>query len=130
MLGGAMGSRVFVLNAGSSSLKYRLIDVDAGRALEGGVVEDVAGDHAAAVRDALAACPLDGVVAVAHRVVHGGERFRAPVVVDDAVLHALRALSALAPLHTPAGVAGIELARRALPAVPHVALFDTAFHHT
>jgi acetate kinase len=125
-----MGRRVFVLNAGSSSLKYRLVDVAADRAVGGGVIEDVSGDHGAAVAEALGACPLDGVVAVAHRVVHGGDRFRAPVVVDDGVLEELRALSELAPLHNPAGVTGIELARRALPGVPHVALFDTAFHRT
>ena len=124
-----MGRRVFVLNAGSSSLKYRLIDVEAGRALDGGVIEEVE-DRAAAVADVLRAHPPDGLVAVAHRIVHGGERFRAPVVVDDGVLAEIRALSALAPLHNPAGVAGIEVARRALPAVPHVAAFDTAFHHT
>jgi acetate kinase len=143
-------SRVFVLNAGSSSLKYRLIDLDSERAPAWGLAEGIGGsgrlvhhdergeqiaepplpDHAAAVAAVLAACPLDGVAAVAHRVVHGGERFRAPVVVDDRVLAEIRALSVLAPLHNPAGVAGIELARRALPAVPHVAVFDTAFHHT
>jgi acetate kinase len=122
-------SRVFVLNAGSSSLKYQLVDAAAERRLAGGTIEGVS-DHAAAVGEALAACSLDGIVAVAHRIVHGGERFRAPVVVDDGVLDALRGLSELAPLHNPAGVAGIELARRALPGVPHVALFDTAFHHT
>jgi acetate kinase len=124
-----MGRRVFVLNAGSSSLKYRLIDVEAGGTLARGVIEEV-GDRAAAVAAALGDVPLDGVVAVAHRVVHGGDRFRAPVVVDDGVLAEIRALSELAPLHNPAGVAGIEVARRALPAVPHVAVFDTAFHQT
>jgi len=67
---------------------------------------------------------------VGHRVVHGGTRFRAPVLVDDAVVDAIRELSSLAPLHNPAGLAGIEAARRALPEVPQVAVFDTAFHAT
>ena len=80
--------------------------------------------------DVLAVAPLDAVVAVAHRVVHGGERFSAPVLINDAVLAAIRDLSVLAPLHNPANADGIEIARRALPDVPHVAIFDTAFHTT
>jgi len=71
-----------------------------------------------------------GIVAVAHRVVHGGDRFSVPVIVNDAVLEELRALSTLAPLHNPVNALGIDVARRALPDVPHVAVFDTAFHHT
>jgi acetate kinase len=145
--------RVFVLNAGSSSLKYRVIDVVEARAVAWGnadgigsarsrLVHHAAGDehaedrplpdHAAALAAVLEACAgrLDELTAVAHRVVHGGERFRAPVVVDDAVLEELRALSVLAPLHNPLNVTGIERARRALPGPPHVAVFDTAFHHT
>jgi acetate kinase len=111
---------VFVLNVGSATVKFALIDVDAGRRLAGGLVDEVAA--------ALAERPA--VVAVAHRVVHGGERFRAPVVVDGDVLAALHALEVLAPLHNPANVAGIEQARRVWPDVPHVAVFDTAFHRT
>ena len=67
---------------------------------------------------------------VGHRVVHGGERFSEAVVIDDAVLGRMEALSPLAPLHNPVNVAGIREARRVFPAVPHVAVFDTAFHHT
>ena len=67
---------------------------------------------------------------VGHRVVHGGERFSEAVVIDDAVLGQIEALSPLAPLHNPVNVAGIREARRVFPAVPHVAVFDTAFHHT
>ena len=74
--------------------------------------------------------PLDGLVAVAHRVVHGGERFSAPVLINDAVLAAIRDLSVLAPLHNPVNADGIEVARRAFPDLPHVAVFDTAFHAT
>jgi acetate kinase len=68
--------------------------------------------------------------AVGHRVVHGGARFRDPVRIDEEVVDAVRELSALAPLHNRPALAAIEEARRALPAVPHVAVFDTAFHAT
>jgi acetate kinase len=68
--------------------------------------------------------------AVGHRVVHGGERFHRPTVVDDQVVAAIRANIPLAPLHNPANLDGIEVARRLLPGVPQVAVFDTAFHHT
>jgi acetate kinase len=143
--------RVFVVNCGSASVKYRLLDADDGTTLAWGIAErlgepaarlvhhDGAGEHvaerplpdeASALDAILALCRPSGLVAVAHRVVHGGERFRAPVVVDDAVLEEVRALSVLAPLHNAVNVTGIEVARRALPNVPHVAVFDTAFHHT
>jgi acetate kinase len=117
-----MASRVFVLNVGSSTVKHALIDAGDGRRLAGGIVDSVTA--------ALGDRPAEGVLAVAHRVVHGGERFRAPVVVDDDVLAALHELAVLAPLHNPVNVAGIEQARRVWPDVPHVAVFDTAFHHT
>ena len=70
------------------------------------------------------------ILGVGHRVVHGGARFREPAVVDDAVLDAVRELSGLAPLHNGPALAAIADARRALPDVPHVAVFDTAFHAT
>jgi acetate kinase len=122
---------ILVLNAGSSSVKYRLVPGG-----DGGVVErigepggDVA-DHAAAVSGILERLRDKDISAIGHRVVHGGERFRAPVRVDDAVLDAIRELSELAPLHNPPAVAGIEAARRTLPDVAQVAVFDTAFHAT
>lgn len=68
--------------------------------------------------------------AVGHRVVHGGERYRDAVMVDDEVVEGIRALNPLAPLHNPASLAGIEVARELLPGVPQVAVFDTAFHQT
>src|SRR5205814_4071145 len=77
----------------------------------------------------LAAAPRD-VEAVAHRVVHGGDRFREPVVIDDEVERELAGLADLAPLHNGPALTEIESARRALPDVPHVAVFDTAFHAT
>ena len=73
---------------------------------------------------------LDDVVAVGHRTVHGGELFRKPTIVNDDVLAGLRALSPLAPLHNPPGIAGIEAAMAVLPDVPHVGIFDTAFFST
>jgi acetate kinase len=71
----------------------------------------------------------DGLVAVGHRAVHGGSRFSAPVLVDDDVLAAIDELSSLAPLHNPAVATGMRAARRQFPDLPHVAVFDTAFHH-
>lgn len=70
------------------------------------------------------------LAAVGHRVVHGGESFRVPTLVDDAVVEAIRDMVPLAPLHNPANLAGIEVARRLFPQVPQVAVFDTAFHQT
>jgi acetate kinase len=73
---------------------------------------------------------MDQVTAVGHRVVHGGEKFKSSVRIDDAVLTAIREVADLAPLHNPANIAGIEAAQAVLPQVPHVAIFDTAFHQT
>jgi acetate kinase len=132
--------KVLVLNAGSSSLKYRLFDVlDAQRveSLTSGAAEVRADDHREALGRALGALSASGHLrsaselrAVGHRVVHGGERFREPTLVDQEVLSALRAMVPLAPLHNPAGLAGIEVARATWPRVPQVAVFDTAYHHT
>jgi acetate kinase len=127
-------SRVLVLNSGSSSVKWRHYDGE--RLLDRGTVERVGepgggpADHTAAVRQILDDVDLTGLTAVGHRVVHGGRTFSAPVLIDDAVLAAIRDLVPLAPLHNPANLAGIEVARAALPDVPQVAVFDTAFHHT
>lgn len=120
-----------MLNAGSSTLKYRLLPGG-----DRGVVERIGepggdtADHAHAVSRVLERLRDKDISAVGHRVVHGGTRFRAPVRVDDTVLGTIRELSELAPLHNPPAVAGIEAARRALPGVPQVAVFDTAFHAT
>ncbi|MER7416277.1 acetate kinase [Micromonospora peucetia] len=126
--------RVLVLNCGSSSVKFRLFDGD--RVVDKGTVERVGeagggpADHETAVRGILDGLDLSGLAAVGHRVVHGGKRFGEPVLIDDEVLTAIRDLVPLAPLHNPANLAGIEVARAALPEVPQVAVFDTAFHHT
>ncbi|MEU5947870.1 acetate kinase [Micromonospora sp. NPDC047465] len=127
-------SRVLVLNCGSSSVKFRLFDGE--RVLDRGTVERVGepgggpADHETAVREILAGLDLAGLAAVGHRVVHGGKRFGEPVLLDDAVLAAIRDLIPLAPLHNPANLTGIEVALAALPDVPQVAVFDTAFHTT
>ena len=126
---------VFVLNAGSSSLKYQLVDPDSGDVHASGTVERIGEDggvpdHEAAVRQALADIEgLPSPVAVGHRVVHGGSRFDAATVVTPEVEQAIDDLSALAPLHTPANLQGIRAAEAVLD-VPQVAVFDTAFHRT
>ena len=116
--------RVLVVNAGSSSLKLRLLGPDDELEAERDLAPDDHDAHAAA------AAELPRPDAVGHRVVHGGERFRAAVRIDDDVVAALRALVDLAPLHQPAALAGIEAVGQALPDVPAVACFDTAFHAT
>lgn len=119
---------ILVLNSGSSSIKYRLVDLADRSRDTGGVVERVA-DQDATMRALLAEVTAP-VEAVGHRIVHGGIKYREPTLVDDAVVAGLKELVHLAPLHNPAGIAGIEAARKAFPDVPHVAVFDTAFHGT
>lgn len=122
-------TRVFVVNAGSSSVKYDVLDAESGESLASGIVERVT-DYAAALAVALAEVDAAGIDAVGHRVVHGGSVYSEAVVIDDRVEAEISGLSVLAPLHNPPGLAGIRAARAALPAVPHVAVFDTAFHAT
>jgi acetate kinase len=112
--------RVLVVNAGSSSLKLRLL----------GPRDELLGERDLAPGEPLAPAleALGDADAVGHRVVHGGSRFSAPVVIDDEVRAALEALTNLAPLHQPPALAGIEAVRRARPDLPAVACFDTAFH--
>ena len=133
---------VLVLNCGSSSIKYQLIDPAGPSRLAKGLVErigedDGVADHAAALRQVVAELegecgPLAelGLAAVGHRIVHGGDRFAEPVLVDDGVENAIEELAPLAPLHNPPGLTALRLARRELPDVPHVAVFDTAFHQS
>ena len=116
--------RVLVVNAGSSSLKLRLLGPDDELEAE----RDLRAPGGEALEAALADLPLPD--AVGHRVVHGGARFRDAVLVDDGVVVALGELTDLAPLHQPAALAGIAAVGRALPDVPAVACFDTAFHAT
>ena len=127
--------RVLVINAGSSSLKHALVDT-AGDAIprsgeERWEPEDASAEqHARALRVALAQAGGGGVEAVAHRVVHGGARFTGPARIDADTRAAIAALAPLAPLHTRAALEGIDAAATALPGLPQVACFDTAFHRT
>lgn len=131
-----MHDRVLVMNAGSSTLKASVLARDSEIA-ESSVTVPMrgAGDAADALRRALqdivtAGTDLDTVGAVGHRVVHGGSRFTRTTLIDDAVLDGIRELAWLAPLHNPVAVEVIAAARAALPAVPHAAAFDSAFHAT
>ena len=130
-------SIIFVVNTGSSSIKYQLIDLDEERPLASGLLERVGEpgsgipDHESGLRAILGELdPEIRIAAVGHRVVHGGDRFSGPTIIDDDVVTAIEDVSVLAPLHNPANLAGIRAARAALPDVPHVAIFDTAFHAT
>jgi acetate kinase len=129
---------VLVVNAGSSSLKLAIVEHRDGRRVAERRVERVGQevpDHHAALAQALpellSNLPANASIgAVGHRVVHGGASFTAPCRIDDRAIAQLEALSPLAPLHNPANIAGIRAARALLPDAPHVAVFDTAFHHT
>ena len=153
-----MGAHVLVINSGSSSIKYQLVDADTGESLASGLVERIGQesshlkheapggtfeldepveDHEAGMARVLAmfaehgpALLAEALQAVGHRVVQGGNVFAGPAVIDDAVLKQISDLSPLAPLHNLAHVAGIVAARHAFPTVPHVAVFDTSFHQT
>jgi acetate kinase len=120
--------RVLVVNAGSSSLKLRLLDPADALIGEADLPPPRGADDAASVLAAIA--PFGGVDAVGHRVVHGGTRFTGPVLLDEGSVAAIRDLTGLAPLHQPKSLAGIEAVAAALPGVPSVASFDTAFHAT
>ncbi|WP_422742536.1 acetate kinase [Mycobacterium sp. WMMD1722] len=152
-----MSGTVLVLNSGSSSVKFQLVEPDSGASLADGTVErigedsssahlvlgdrevtrdDRVPDHEAALRlafelfdEAGAELASVGLAAVGHRVVHGGPDLYRPTVIDDDLVHTLTDLAALAPLHNPPAVLGIAVARKALPDLPHVAVFDTAFFH-
>jgi acetate kinase len=152
-----MAGTVLVLNSGSSSLKYQLVRPDSGTSVFDGIVERIGedtskaklrlgetklerdgrvADHEAALRlafDLVAEAGESladlGLVAVGHRVVHGGPNLYRPTLVDDELVDELRELAPLAPLHNPPAVLGIEVARRLLPDLPHVAVFDTGFFH-
>lgn len=152
---------VLVINCGSSSLKYQLLDMTDERVLAKGLIERIGmddgihtcsrpghenfvevlpiGDHARAFELLLAALTsgehgvlesMNEVRAVGHRVVHAGEKYSGSVIIDQGVLDALKECVPLAPLHNPANITGIEAAKKVMPDVPMVGVFDTAFHQT
>jgi acetate kinase len=152
-LKGERPDKILVVNCGSSSLKYSFYDTENESRHARGLVERIGlagtrlvhrgpkgeirrelpqeGGYAAAFAAMAEALErVSEVSVVAHRVVHGGERFAEATVITDDVLAQLDKLSPLAPLHNPVNIAGIREMRRLCPAVPHVAVFDTAFHHT
>lgn len=136
-------SRVLVVNSGSSSIKYQVIDEASGERIAQGLIERI-GEAGSPVTDHTAGFaaivesfreegrPIDslGIVAVGHRVVHGGSEFVRPTLITDAVAARILELAELAPLHNPGHHAAIVAARAVLPRIPHVAVFDTAFHQT
>jgi acetate kinase len=143
---------VLVLNSGSATVKFALLDPGGGRRLLDGMAENAGtseavlhiqphpgdpvaerladGSYQAVISRILGLLPTSGsdLAGAGHRVVHGGERFTASVLVDDEVIAAIRSVSDLAPLHNPANLAGIQAVRAARPDLPQVAVFDTAFH--
>jgi acetate kinase len=138
---------VFLLNAGSSSLKFQFINADSGDVLTKGMVDGIAletckfivndqarerrvCDHDEAVQLALSVIGTETIHAVGHRVVHGGEKYRTATLIDENVINTIRELSVLAPLHNPHNLSGVLACKNALPGVDQVAVFDTAFHHT
>jgi acetate kinase len=152
-----MTDQVLVLNTGSSSIKYQVFELPAHRVLVAGVLEGIGEEHSRLthrpagaeamtfdqpVVDQQAGFDLirrafeesggmpTGLAVIGHRVVHGGDQFSAPTLIDDDVITAIDKLTPLAPLHNPSNLAGIRLARSLYPDIPQVAVFDTAFHST
>lgn len=151
-------SVVLVINSGSSSIKYQLIEMEHESIRAKGLIERIGTDsgivthtapngehrierpildHVAGFRAMMDACATWGpnldtepIVAVGHRVVQGGARFIQPTRIDDAAIRILEQISPLAPLHNPPNLLGIEAARMAFPDLPQIAVFDTAFHQT
>ena len=152
--------KILVINAGSSSMKYQVIDMENDKMLVKGNFERIGGmkttlklnvggkkeelvhiarDYDEAISFVLEVLlkpeyniinSLDEITAVGHRIVHGGEMFSKSVLITEDVIKEIEKCIDLAPLHNPAGVAGIKAAKNALPNVPMVAVFDTAFHQT
>ena len=126
--------RILVINCGSSSVKYHLINLpDDERVLTGKVesIGESGGEfetHDQALLHVVAECGDASIDAVGHRVVHGGEKFIDPTIIDSSVLAEIDACSIDAPLHNPYNLLGITIAQTHWPSVPHVAVFDTAFH--
>jgi acetate kinase len=125
----ATADPVLVINCGSSSLKFALVDPTTGEQLQHGLVERVT-NHSKALDVVLEKLGERKLLAVGHRVVHGGEHFSDSALLDESALAKLRECTPLAPLHNPANLLGIEAAQQRFPATVHVAVFDTAFHQS
>jgi acetate kinase len=138
--------KVLVVNCGSSSIKYQLFEMPEEKVLAKGVLEKIGEKGANSIPDHQegmlrilkdltdkkkgALKDIKEIKAVGHRVVHGGEYFKESTVIDKKVLKIIEDYADLAPLHNPPNLIGIKAASQALPDIPHIAAFDTAFHHT
>ncbi|MEW6009528.1 MAG: acetate kinase [Candidatus Omnitrophota bacterium] len=125
--------KILVLNLGSSSVKYSFFSMPAGKLLDKGLVEKIGEksgpkNHKQVLETLLR--NIKDIKAVGHRVVHGGESFKAPQLINKNVLAEIRRCCILAPLHNPTNLIGIRFCAQVLPGVPQVAVFDTAFHQT
>ncbi len=125
---------ILVLNSGSSSIKYKLFSMPQELLLQKGLIEHI-GEKSSPVKDHYSGLriilgKINSVSALGHRVVHGAEKFRRPVLIDATVIKKIRQCSEIAPLHNPANLAGILACKKLLPGKPQVAVFDTAFHQT
>lgn len=120
--------KVLVLNCGSSSIKYKLLEMPEELVLLDGLLEEVTSHHDALEK--LIQTFTFNVDAVVHRVVHGGEKFKGVTLIDDEVKKEIKSLIPLAPLHNPANLEGIEAAQQAFSGVSHYGVFDTAFHQS
>lgn len=125
----------FIVNSGSSSIKWELLDPETEAVHSRGIVDRIGeagsvADHESAMRLILDELGDARPSVIGHRVVHGGSRFTAAALVTDEVIAAIEQLTPLAPLHNPGNLEGIRAARVAFPGVPNVAVFDTAFHQT
>lgn len=126
--------KILVINSGSSSIKYKLFNMPQELLISKGISEHIAEkgskiqNHYAGLK--LILKKMDNVSVVGHRVVHGGERFKKPVLINRAVIQNIKQYGQLAPLHNPANLAGILACKKLLPGIKQVAVFDTAFHQT
>jgi len=126
--------KVLVINSGSSSIKYKLFDMPGSRILSEGTIEHI-GEKNSAIQDHYTGLKLilkkiNHISVVGHRVVHGAEAFRKPVLISRLVIRKIRQCALLAPLHNPPNLTGILACQKLLPRIKQVAVFDTAFHQT
>ncbi len=126
--------KVLIINSGSSSIKYKLFDMPKEALISKGIIEHIGEKGSKVINHhsglEMILDKIDGVELVGHRVVHGAEEFRRPVLIDDNVIHKIKQCCAIAPLHNPANLTGILACKKLLPGIKQVAVFDTAFHQT